>query len=254
MCGWSTKTALLFLAALFCMAGSTGVRPRASATDYPAHQSTAGFAIGAALIPRADVKKIFAADLNSGGYVVIEVGVFPSQGKDVDLSPADFMLLTDSGRVAARPVDADAIAAALGRQHEYSPPKQTDVYTSTGVTIDRVPAIDPATGRQTNRTVIGTREGVGVGAPPVDCRFNDCASAPPYPGSAYPVPGAAPNRGAIEQELWAKSLPDGITHMPVAGYLYFPKPSVKTKNGAWELQYDGVAGRVKLALQNPPKR
>jgi len=81
-------------------AGSPGIRPRAAAADYPGHQYVATFTIGAALIPRGDVKKIFAADVNSGGYIVVEVGIFPAQGKDVDLSPSDFMLLTDAGKVA----------------------------------------------------------------------------------------------------------------------------------------------------------
>lgn len=83
--------------------------------DYPAYQATAAFTVGAAVIPPSDVKKIFAADLNRAGYIVVEAGVFPSPGKDVDLSPGDFMLLTDAGRVATRPVDADDIAAVIGR-------------------------------------------------------------------------------------------------------------------------------------------
>jgi hypothetical protein len=243
------KTAILFCVAFILSAGSPGVRPRAAATDYPAHQSTANFTIGAALIPRGEVKKIFATDLNGGGYVVVEVGVFPSQGRDADFSPGDFMLLTDTGKVAARPVDADAVAGAIGRDHEPSPRKQSDIYTSTGVSIDRIPTVDPVTGRRTNTTVVGTQEGVGVGAPPANCRFSNCDGSPPYP-----VPGAAPNRGAMEQELWEKSLPDGKTAVAVAGYLYFPKPSGKTKNGTWELMMDGPDGRVKLMLQNSEKR
>ena len=44
-----------------------------------------------------------------------------------------------------------------------------------------------------------------------------------------------------------KTLPNGKTAVPVAGYLYFPKPSGKT-GGVWELMMDGAAGRVKLNL------
>jgi hypothetical protein len=64
---------------------------------------------------------------------------------------------------------------------------------------------------------------------------------------SYPVPATGPNVGAMEQELWTKSLPDGKTAVAVAGYLYFPKPSGK-KDGVWELMMDGVDGRVKLSL------
>jgi len=229
-----TATALAALLSGALSAGSPGIRPRVNASDYPAHESIAAFTIGAALIPRGDVKKIFAADVNSGGYIVVEVGIFPAQGRDVDLSPGDFMLLTDAGKVATRPVDADAVAAAIARGHHESPPKQSDVYTTTGVSISRIPTIDPATGRQTHTTVIGTEEGVGNGAPP------------------YSAPAAGANVGAMEQELWSKSLPDGKTAVAIAGYLYFPKPSGR-KDGAWELMMDGAAGRVKLSLPDPQK-
>jgi hypothetical protein len=141
------QTAVLFCFALLLAAGSPGIRPRASAADYPAHQSVAAFTAGAALIPRSEVKKIFAADVNSGGYTVVEVGVFPAPGREVDLSPGDFMLLTENGKVATRPVDADAVAAAIGREHHTSPSKQSDVYTTAGVTVSRVPTIDPGDGQ-----------------------------------------------------------------------------------------------------------
>src|ERR1035441_10028323 len=97
------------------LASSPGIRPRASAADYPTRQAAAAFTIGAAVIPPSDVKKIFAADLNRGGYIVVEAGVFPSAGKDVDLSPGDFTLLTDAGRVATRPVDAGDVAGGVAR-------------------------------------------------------------------------------------------------------------------------------------------
>ena len=225
------------------LASSPGIRPRASVTDYPEHQAAAAFTIGAAVIPPGDVKKIFAADVNRGGYIVVEAGVFPSPGKDVDLSPGDFTLLTDAGRVATRPVDAGDVAAVLARdQRSSSPSASSGVYTTAGAaishaTINHGSAVDPVTSRRVNGTAVEVEGGVGVGTPPVN----------------YPVPARGPNIGAMEQELWAKSLPDGKTAVAVAGYLYFPKPSGKT-NGPWELTMDGVAGRVKLTLQNPGKR
>jgi hypothetical protein len=226
--------ALVAAFAAMLLAGSPGIRPRAAVTDYPAHQATASVTVGAAVIPRADVKKIFATDLNSGGYVVVEVGVFPPPVGDVDLSPGDFTLLTDAGRIAVRPVDADTVAGAIGRAHDPSRPKHPDVYTTTGVEISHGPAYDPSTGRRTGGTVVRVEEGGGT--------------------QPYPVPSTGPNRGAMEQELWEKSLPDGRTSVPVAGYLYFPKPSGGTKGAMWELTMDGAAGRIKLVLQNPDKR
>jgi hypothetical protein len=54
----------------------------------------------------------------------------------------------------------------------------------------------------------------------------------------------------MEQELWEKSLPDGKTTRAVAGYLYFPKPSSKSKNATWELRWDNASDRLKISLTN----
>ena len=77
------------------------------------------------------------------------------------------------------------------------------------------------------------------------CVGYDCgATMPPPPSQTSPIQKAH----AIGQELWEKSLPDGKTSRTVAGYLYFPKPSGKAKNAAWELRYEPASGRVKLPL------
>jgi hypothetical protein len=224
----------LFLCGLLA-AASPGIRPRPAATDYPSHQSNTGATIGAALISHKEVKKIFATDLNRGGYIVIEVGVYPMAGIDTDLSPADFLLRTEAGRVV-RPVDATAIATSLGRSKDHSIGRTSGVYTTADVIVGHGSGVDPATGRPTGRTGVGESVGVGVG---------------PSPGS-YPYPASGPNSGAMEQELWEKSLPDGKIAAPVAGYLYFPKPS--GKSDGWELTMEGRDGRVRLALPDPEKR
>jgi hypothetical protein len=69
----------------------------------------------------------------------------------------------------------------------------------------------------------------------------------PNPPAAEPVPEST--RQHIEQDLWEKSLPDGKTGKPVAGYLYFPKPSGKPKNAAWVLRWEGPSGRVDLEVR-----
>lgn len=172
-------------------AGSPGIRPRPNASDYPNHYAASDFAIGAAVIPPAEVKKMFVADLNAAGYLVVEVGIFP--GKEVDLSPADFSLLSDSDKVSARPVDADAVAANVGRKYE--PPgtlRNTDIYTTEAVTIARVPTVSPGTGQQGGHTTeVGTAVGVGIGAPPqLGCRFSDCTAIRTQPATRQATPRA----------------------------------------------------------------
>jgi hypothetical protein len=244
----SARTGLAWLAVVsLCAAGSPGVRPRATLADYPAHYAAADFAIGATVIPPADVKRIFTADLNAAGYLVVEVGVFPLNNKDVDLSPADFTLLSDADRVSVRPVDSDAVAAHVRRKNRpLRAATNSDVYASGSVIVARGPTYDSMTGRQGHTTEISTAAGVGVGAPPPmpgDCRFSTCDSVP------YPAGVPASSNADVEQDLWQKSLPDGRTATRVAGYLYFPMPSGKAKKGPWQLIMDGQAGRVKLTIR-----
>ncbi len=252
------RTFLLFLAlaALAVMvfaSGSPGIRPRAVAGDYPSHESTSLATVGAAVIPPSEAKRILGVDLNAAGYVVIEVGVFPEPGKDVDLSPSDFTLVTDPNAIGARPVDDEAIASTIDRKQNPSrtPSRPGDIYTSTGATIGHGTWTDPNTGRRTGTTVTGVDAGVGVGAPPPrPCPVGGyCDDRQPAP---FPPSSSGPNRGQIEQELWQQSLPDGTVHSPVAGYLYFPKPSGKAKKAAWVLRWDNNGGRIKLEL--PPAR
>jgi hypothetical protein len=241
------KAALsLLLAAVVLTAAAPGIRPRADANSYPEHDEQADFSIGAVLIPPQQAKKMFKLDLNRAGYVVVEVGVFPAAGKDVDLYPADFTLFVGQKSATLRPVSADTIAEILvGRTDPPRPSGPLDINTSAGISVGHGSYPDPVTGRQSSGTITQTEAGVGVGGPPPrSCRGYNCDP----PMSAPPVRSPIQNANAISQELWEKSLPDGKTPHAVAGYLYFPKPDRKAKDAAWELRYDNANGRIRLPL------
>ena len=252
------RTFLLFVAlagvsAIVFAGGSPGIRPRAIAADYPSHESMPLATLGAAVIPSSEAKRILGVDLNAAGYVVIEVGVFPEPGKDVDLSPSDFTLVTDPNAIGARPVDDEAIAATIERKQNPQPTPQrpTEVYASAGASVGHGTWTDPDTGRRVGTTVTGVETGVGVGGPaPAACPGGYCDDRYPAP---FPQSSTGPDRGQIEQELWQQSLPDGTVHNPVAGYLYFPKPSGKAKKAAWVLRWDNNGSRVKLDLTKAGK-
>src|SRR3954447_16492113 len=109
-----TKAVLsLWVCTILLNAASPGIRPRADAQSYPVHQERGDFAIGVFLVPREQVKKMFKPDLGSEGYVVIEVGVFPAPGKDLDLYPSDFTLAVGDRSTSLRPVSADTIAEVV---------------------------------------------------------------------------------------------------------------------------------------------
>lgn len=233
------KRAILvtFSSTLVLLAAAPGIRPRADANSYPEHSDQADFSIGAALLPSEQAKKMFKLDLNHAGYIVIEIGVFPAPGKEVDLYPTDFTLSVGEN-AALRPISVDTIAEHVAGE----PPRRRgpfDVSTSTGV-YGRYP--DPVTGRRTDGTVNGTKAGVESRS----CRGSDCEPTAPLPPIPQPSPVETAN--AITQDLWKKSLPYGKTVHPVAGYLYFPKPPRKAKNTAWELRYENADGRIRLPL------
>jgi hypothetical protein len=244
-------TVLLFFSlslALPLVGASPGIRPRADAARYPSNRGEGDFSIGAWLIPPEQAKKMFKLDLNRAGYVVVEVGVFPAPGKDVDLYPTDFTLYVGEELAALRPVSSDTIAEVLaGRPAPHRSSSPSDANTSVGASIGHVSYPDPVTGRRTGGTVTDTEAGVGIGGPaPQSCRGYDCDPNMPPPSISQPSPTQDAN--TVSQDLWEKSLPDGKTVHAVAGYLYFPKPSRKAKNAVWELRYENADGKTRLPL------
>lgn len=233
---------LLSLAmAAILAAGSSGIRSRADLSAYPAHESVEAAAFGAAIIGPEEVKKIFAADLNAAGYVVIEVGVFPASGREIDVSPLDFTLSTDPDSISERPADVDTIAAvaAATPRRGSSETSSSEISMTGGASVLHESYPDPVTGRRTGATIVAVNSGTEVSTS--------------GSGQRLPPPASAgPNDDLLERQLLEKSLPDGKTTRAVAGYLYFPKPRKKGKS-SWALRWESAAGRVNLVLPNPGK-
>jgi hypothetical protein len=232
-------------AALFCLSAgllagdSGGIRPRANSTDYPAHQSGKGVTVAAAVIAPEQVAKLFATDLNRGGYVVVEVAVYPEAGEQVDLLSRDFLLRIGSEPATVRPVSAQAIASALQRKNTPKPRNPGDV------TLYPTATIGYESGTYNNgqrRGGVYTAAGVGVG-------IGDQGPMAPHPAST------SQDRSTMEQELVDKGLPEGKTTQAVAGYLYFSKPaSAKHTPSAYNLTYYAAEGQVSLVVPAPRKK
>jgi len=218
-------------------AGGGGIRPRGSSADYPTHETAGGVTIGAAVIPSDQVRKVFATDLNSGGYLVIEVAVYPDTGREIDLSAGDFMLRAGADSGTMRAVNGSAIASALQRKNAPRPAKGSDISVYPTATIGyESGGYDPATGGRRRGVYAGGGVGVGVGEP-----------RPPGPAATDR------DRSTMQQELEDKSLPEGKTGQAVAGYLYFPRPSGKAKLAAYELTYYGAGRQMHLRVPAPAK-
>src|SRR5690348_2227610 len=72
--------------------GGVGIRPRASAADYSAHETAGGMTAAASVVPRNQVHKLFAIDLDGAGYIVVEVAIYPDAGYEPDIHAGDFLL------------------------------------------------------------------------------------------------------------------------------------------------------------------
>jgi hypothetical protein len=209
------RLVLFAIAATLC--AETGIRPRAAATAYAAHQSGGGATIAATVLTAAEAKKAFAVDPNKLGYTVVEIAVFPD--RDTEVALRDFVLSTKDGRLV-RP----ASPAAIGDRPAAKPPKlpeHVQVHGGAGVGYE--------SGRYGRGVYTGGGVGVSVGAPP--------APAPPP---------KAPGQDTADYE--SRALPEGRFDKPVAGYLYFKV--TPPKKSTLDLTWYGAEGQVRLVMQS----
>ena len=166
---------ICLLAGLLLADDVSGIRPRETSADYAAHQAVSGVTVAAAVIPPDQVKKLFATDLNAGGYIVIEVAIYPEAGNEIDVSSGDFLLRVGSNPAIVRNASARAIAAAL--QRKSTPPeirRKSDISVYPTATIGYESGTD-SYGRRRSGVYTAAGVGVGVGDDPN-------AAAPPRPG------------------------------------------------------------------------
>src|SRR5258706_1597116 len=220
----------------------SGIRPRGNATDYPAHETAGGTILAGAVIPPDQCRRMFSADLDHAGYVVIEIAIYPENNREVELSSTDFMVRLGPESDATRAVSARTIAASLYKKDDHPPKVGAPIDVATSSTIGWENGRDPITGKR--RSGVYTGGGVGVGT-------GTGRGSPDDP--QRPVPTSR-DRATVEQELLDKALPEGPTRRAVAGYLYFPKPSKKTKNASYEITYYGEPEKIRLALPSPAGR
>jgi hypothetical protein len=217
----------LCFAAVGCMAalaarGGTGVPPRPTSSDYPVHQATATATIAATLVPPDLAKRIFPADVNKN-YFVVEVAVYPLNGQTVYIDSFDFGLKFGEDEVS-HPRTPEEIASMWAEKNAPQPPSKVNVTAETGVVYSTgSTGNDPVTGRPQHG--LSTYNGVAVGS-------GQPSPPPPPPGDPR----------VVEAQVRDRALPEGPAVRPVAGYLYFPLISKKSKRAATELQYlkDGV--------------
>ena len=240
MAGALKQYFVLAAAAMLMQAGAAdGIRPRPSASDYPAHETAGGITVAAAAIPADQVRKLFATDLNKAGYLVFEVAVYPEQGKTADLDSGDFMLKIGSDGDVIRAASPQAIASAAQRKNAppAKNPHDVNVYPTAEVGYESG-AYDPVTGRRTHGWYTAAGVGVGSGQP-------QDPNAPPPSGSTDR------DQWIMRRELEDKALPAGKVTQAVAGYLYFPQSASKNRTALYQLNWYSDTAKVSVAVPPP---
>jgi hypothetical protein len=209
---------IIAAAATLARAADPGLPARSSPADYPANAAGSSATVAAEIMDPEQVRHRFATDLSN--YVVMEVAVYPKDGRRIDLHAMDFALQMDD-RPYVRPVDPKRIAGVVQRK---SRSRADDIllYPSVGVT--------------TGTWGTGTTVGVGVGV----------GGGPPGPASTDA------DRRTMQLELEEQGLPDRTIVKPVAGYLYFPVGNKKYDK--FELRYEGESPEVILPLTMPASK
>jgi hypothetical protein len=218
------------LLASLAAADDTTVSPRPTPTDYPAHDSVKTAALAAAIIPPEQVKKMFSNE-TSKNYVVVEVAIYPQDGRSFDIDLLDFELKTGDQMVrASEPRDIGTMWPSAKNPSIGS--RGPNVTAETGVIVDR--ETDPVTGRP--RTSVGTYQGVAV-------------SNYPRPDNPTP-PRTNPAQSDIEDKMRRMALPEGPAKAPVAGYLYFRHQ--KRKQDSFALNYSNDDESIDLKFPKTP--
>ena len=223
---WKLCVAIIFGSVTLLVAdGPKGTEPRNAATAYAAHSEIDGIAVGAALLTSDQARREFVSDVNRC-CLVVEVAVYPTKDKPLNVSLNDFALHVKDTDLAKKPSSAKVVAASLQKKAK----SERDVTVSPGysVTYQSAHGYDPATGTTGGGTT--QTSGVIVGI-----------------GQSHPPASTDKDRSAMETELSEKGLPEGAASSPVAGYIYFPLLS--KKNNTLELEYKPSG--EKIVLQFP---
>lgn len=206
-------------------AKDSGVPPRASASDYAAKHDLSAATLAASVVPAKQVEKLFSSRI-AKDFVVVEVAVYPENGRNFDVDWFDFGLKT--GDTVAH-VEHPREVAMAWPEKTGDTNKPVTVITDTGVAYGHY---SDSTGQHRNQ--LGTYENVDV--------TNDPRSAtPPNPG---------PDPQLVEARIQDKVLPQGHAKTPLAGYLFFPRTGKKHKGDLAELQWskDRESARLKLPI------
>ena len=183
--------------------------PRASATDYQAHQQVGKLTIAAEFmghsVPRAE------GPLTTEEFVDVEVGFFGPAGEHVSLSVDDFSLRIN-GKKSPLPRQPYGLVVSNLRDPSWSPPEEAE-------------------SKPKSKTGLSTGGGGDASSMPV----------------VIHIPIAL--QRSMAQYVQKSSLRDGDRTVPEAGLIFFQYRGNRDKIHSLQLIYSGSAGKATLDLQ-----
>ena len=219
---------VLSLASSFLFAAQ-GTVPATTPAAYPAHILTEGIGMGALVLKDAEVKQRFVSEVGRD-FMVVEVGLYPKEGRDLRVQPDRFVLHAGDN-LTVRPESPKVVAAVLQRGEESKHDIVVVPHVGVGYESGRG-GYDPTTGTVRRSGGIYTSTGVIV--------------------MSEPSPGANPrNEETSALELTEKGLPEGTFTKPVAGHLYFrvDKKIRKDSRTKYSLTYELAGKETTLELK-----
>ena len=173
------------------------------------------------------VKEVLGTDLD-GHYIVVSVEMAPRFGKQVAVSPDDFILKTD-------------------RDGEKSTPFAPSQIAGRGAMVVRQTGGDGATPLHDNPGPVWGGY-PGSAGPPTRLGGNGVGTAgAPDSAEAKTRTGAHEKENPLMNVLRQKALPETKTDKPVVGLLYFPMEKQKVKD--LELRYDMTGDKIVMRFK-----
>ena len=114
------------------------LKPLSSAKEYPSSKYQANYSLGAKKLSKEMVHKTFATDLRDT-HVVVEVAVYPENGKSLDVNRSDFTLRVKGTQDVTRAAGPAEVAAYVQKR----PAKNRDVAVipTAGVVYENYPDV-----------------------------------------------------------------------------------------------------------------
>ncbi len=219
----------LFAGIVFAaLLASAQLTPQPSASEYPAHAEHEGVSMGARLLAPRQLQHAITTDLKHC-CIVVEVALYPEKGAPLQVSSDAFSLGIAGTAKDIKPATSRLVADIL---HNYGQaPPGPEPHGSVGIGYQTASGRDPY-GNQQRMSGVTTEAQVGVGL---------------GGGPSVGIPDDR-ERIATELELSSKSLPEGRTAVPVAGYLYFPYRPKKKDKPHYQLEWNSAGQKVILPL------